>query len=45
MSDEQTIIVFDVETTGTKKDYDQIIELSAHLVAAGPAVDSEDACE
>ena len=29
MSEERTIIVFDVETTGTRKDHDQIIELSA----------------
>ncbi len=27
--DERTLIVFDVETTGTRKDQDQIIELSA----------------
>jgi len=27
--DDHTLIVFDVETTGTRKDYDQIIELSA----------------
>lgn len=27
--DDRTLIVFDVETTGTRKDHDQIIELSA----------------